>query len=82
MFNTSSALELHCVFERGRPKLGVELGRFEPSVSQQGAHLFQIVVLFVDFHRHPMPEIVRLQHGMANLAAVCRTGQGGGGEMP
>jgi len=28
------------------------------------------VALFVDFHGDPMPEIVRLQHGIANLATV------------
>jgi hypothetical protein len=39
-------------------------------VAEQAAHLLEIAVLLVDLHRHAVTEVIRLQHRVADEAAV------------
>ena len=57
-------------FQLRRPDGGIHLRRVNAGVSEKRPHLFQVPVLAQDFHRDPMPEIVRLQGGEADLRPV------------
>src|SRR5437667_9305153 len=63
-------VKLYGVLERGRANLRVELGRLDARMAEQAADLLQVVVLLVDLHRHTVAKVVRLQHRVADQAAV------------
>src|SRR6266545_933872 len=66
----SRLVELHRLLERRRADLGVELGCLDPRVAEQAAHLLEIAVLLVDLHRDAVTQVVRLEHRIADQAAV------------
>src|SRR5207245_7364267 len=63
-------VERHRALEVRRPDARVHLGCVDTRMSQERAHLLEIVMLFVNFHCHAVTQVVGLELRVADDATI------------
>ena len=56
-------IKRHHLLQMRRPNHGVDLGRIDARMPEQGPNLFQVMLLLQHFHRDPMTQIKGLASG-------------------
>src|SRR5713101_2171025 len=63
-------VERHRALQLWRPNRRVDLRRVQARVPEERAHLLEVMMLLQHFERHAVPQIVRLEHRVADQPAV------------